>query len=1068
VAVFERGPVDVFDAPRIKLAEAAKEFHSRRDHRLVGLSGKVESQPDDESIVLSDGDLQLTVNLKKKQKFTAGTSVDAVGIIWKAEDQEEFSLDFATARPSLKVDQEATDRGSELPVLRTVQSVRSLTPEMAAKKYSVEIRGVVTYYDPVWRNLFINDETGGIYVNEKSRALPVHLGERVLLRGESDPGGFSSMVIASRVQRIGKGKLPDPRTVPAARILSGAEDSQWISLTATVASAERTQKNLVLNLRGIQRDYPFQAVLCSGVKYLKSKNWVGSEIRITGVCGTKANANRQAVGVYFHIPGIEYVEFLNEANDDPFAVPKVAISDLLKFDSDAEERLNHVRISGVVTYADDSGQVAIQEGGRGILMRLRGPDSPQVGDQIDVIGYPILDSSQRLQAIDWRRRGEATLPNPLPITVAQITDNGLDGQFVSLEALLLRNNANSVSPGLSLQSNGTVFSADLSSKGADNRWANLHDGSSIRVEGVLDVVNDGWGDTQAFRLLCPSTANIELVRQAPWWNTTYAQILVAGLVFLVLASVLWVSTLRRAVNNQRTQINNELLVRTKLTERFNRLIENAGELIFSIRPDGQFVTANPATIRVLRSKIPDLVGCQITDFLTPQSVETLNASVSQLSKEHSKAEFELTTTEDVILESAVYMQPDATGEPQIQCIARDVSERRRLENQMRHMQKMESIGQLVAGIAHDYNNLMTVVLCNSELLLNLEEFEQQPSTTLCEIKDAAERASSLTQQLLAFSRRQIMSMRVLRPVELLGGLLDMLQRLLGESIQLDCDFEEEVPCIRADRGMLEQVIVNLAVNARDAMPHGGRLSFKLQKHHVSPEVSDHNINLRTGDYVQITVTDTGCGIEPDVLSNVFEPFYTSKEIGKGTGLGLSTAFGIIRQHKGWIDVESKIDVGTTFTIMLPVSLFGDAEQIEKSEYQPDVELPKGKETVLVVEDDPNVRQTITRLLGLHGYEIIQAGNGIEALETWHHMKNKIDIIITDMIMPSGMSGYTMAQEIRRIAPETPLIYCSGYSDEIAKLSALDTTERLLHKPFENQALLHLVRDLLDQPATVKS
>jgi len=1060
VAVFQRGPASVFDAPQIRLSDAGHEFRSRRDPRLVCMSGQVESQPEDGVIVVQDGESRLTVRLREARELAVGSSVEVAGIVWKDESEDRLLLDHASVRHSLTADTNTSVTDDGLPVLRNVQSIRSLTPEMAASRYPVEIRGVVTYYDPVWRVLFVSDETGGIYVDEKSRTLPIRTGDRVVVRGESDPGGFSSMVTAGRVQRIGDGRLPDPRSVPAARVLSGAEDSQWLTLTATVESAERSQKNLVLNLRGLQDGFPFQAVLCGGARHHRRRNWVGSEIRFHGVCGTKANARRQATSVYVHIPGIQQIEFLSQAPEDPFAIPQMEIADLFRFNPEAEQAIRQVRISGVVTYSGPSGEVAIQDNSQGILLRLKHDDRPEPGHQIDVTGYPVLNSQQPFQTTGWRQRGRVELPAARLLSVADIVDNSHDGQLVSLEALVLRNHADSVSPELTLQSDGIIFSAELSAAGEDDRWSRLREDSMIRVEGVLDVIDDSWGTVQSFRLLCPGTASVAVIRAAPWWNAGRARMLVAGLVFLVLTGVLWVITLRRSIKQQRAQIENEHRVSTKLTERYNRLVDNAGELIFSIRRGGEFVTANPATARVLQTTVPRLTGCEISKFLTPQSVQSLRDAVSRLSVEDTRAEVELKTRDNILLETAIYLQATSSGEEQIQCIARDVSERRRLENQMRHMQKMESIGQLVAGIAHDYNNLMTVVLCNSEILLGHGEMEHHARETVTQIRGAAERAASLTQQLLAFSRRQIMSMTVFRPSELMAGLVSMLQRLIGESIQLQCHPGEDIPCVRADRGMLEQVIINMAVNARDAMPDGGRLRFSLCSRHVDADATSGHVDLEPGEYVQIAVTDTGCGIHPDNISSIFEPFYTTKEVGKGTGLGLSTAFGIIRQHKGWIDVESAANVGTTFTILLPVSVAEESIPHSRPQSPADATLT-GRETLLVVEDDPSVRQAVTELLSLSGYQIIEAASGREALLTWHQLGDRIDVVITDMIMSEGMSGYEMAQKIKAMAPETRFIYCSGYSQELARLSTLDPTERLLAKPFENQALLQLVRELLE-------
>ncbi|MEM8736588.1 MAG: hypothetical protein AAGG44_20325, partial [Planctomycetota bacterium] len=540
VAVFANGPKDVFDSPRIELSDVPKEFRSRRDPRLVRISGRVESQADSSCLLLADGKSHLHVRLDEKSEFKEGSQVDIVGIVWRDEENDRLSLDYAVARPfKADVQQTLTDEDA-LPILRSVQSVRALTPAMASQEYPVEIRGVVTYYDKLWRVLFVNDETGGIYVNAKSEVFPIQLGDRVVVRGLSHPGGFAPMIVATRVQHIGTGRLPDRRTVPPARVFSGAEDSQWLTLNATVASVECSQRNLILNLEGIEKNFPFHAVLCGGAKYSKSRNWVGSQIQISGVCGTKANTNLQATGVYFHIPKMDHVRFLNEANSDPFAAPLVAIQDLLKFNPDEDERVTQVKLSGVVTYSGSDGQIAIQDAEQGIILRLKDRSLPKIGEQVELVGYPRLNSTQQLQVTEWRKIGTADFPTPLPLSVGQIVDSSCDGQFVSIEGLLLRNNANSVSPGLSLQSDGIVFSADLSSTTTDAHWTKLQDGSTIRLEGVLDVIDDGWGSAQSFRLLCPNSAKVELVRAAPIWNSTYSRMLFVGLTVTICAGFLWV------------------------------------------------------------------------------------------------------------------------------------------------------------------------------------------------------------------------------------------------------------------------------------------------------------------------------------------------------------------------------------------------------------------------------------------------------------------------------------------------------------------------------------------------
>ncbi len=392
---------------------------------------------------------------------------------------------------------------------------------------------------------------------------------------------------------------------------------------------------------------------------------------------------------------------------------------------------------------------------------------------------------------------------------------------------------------------------------------------------------------------------------------------------------------------------------------------------------------------------------------------------------------------------------------------RDITEQRKLEEQLRQSQKMEAIGQLAGGVAHDFNNLLTVIHGYGVMLMTPEESPAETKLAVSQIVRAAERAADLTRQLLAFSRRQVMHTRLLDLNEIVTSLAKMLQRILGEDISLQLNLCSRPLMTRADAGMLDQVLLNLVVNARDAMPDGGRLYIETGvKIFVAKDVAA-NPELSTGSFVSLRVTDTGNGIRPENLPRIFEPFFTTKEVGKGTGLGLATVFGIMKQHGGSIMVESGVGRGTAFQLYLP----GAEESIPPlSPHAAGLQSnPRGgTETILLVEDDSAVRKLTRILLERAGYKIVEAAHGLDALVVAEKYPDKIHLLFTDIVMPEGLSGRELAARLQERDPALRVIFSSGYSAEIAgRKLALQAGQNFIQKPATREQLLEIVRRCLD-------
>jgi nitrogen-specific signal transduction histidine kinase/CheY-like chemotaxis protein len=379
------------------------------------------------------------------------------------------------------------------------------------------------------------------------------------------------------------------------------------------------------------------------------------------------------------------------------------------------------------------------------------------------------------------------------------------------------------------------------------------------------------------------------------------------------------------------------------------------------------------------------------------------------------------------------------------------------EEQLRQSQKLEAIGQLAGGVAHDFNNLLTVIGGYSSIILGKLSPDNPHRTSVEEIKKAGDRAGSLTRQLLAFSRKQILQPKILDLNVVVFDMDKMVRRLIGEHIDLVALIDPTLGKVKADPGQLEQVLLNLIVNARDAMPEGGKITIETGNVLLSSEYAVRHAAV-AGPHVTLAVSDTGCGIPADVRTHVFEPFFTTKGAGKGTGLGLATVYGIVKQSGGHVSLYSEVGTGTTFKIYLPrVDTVGVDGQITPAA----LSAPQGTETVLLVEDEDQVRKIVEAILEDQGYNVLSAANGEEAIQLAAHYYSEIHLVFTDVVMPQ-MSGRELAERLLRMRPQLKVLYMSGYTDDsIVRHGLLDAKLNFIQKPFDSAAAARKVREVLD-------
>ncbi len=462
------------------------------------------------------------------------------------------------------------------------------------------------------------------------------------------------------------------------------------------------------------------------------------------------------------------------------------------------------------------------------------------------------------------------------------------------------------------------------------------------------------------------------------------------------------------------------------------------------------ILAEEAIGRPLYEVFPDIRGSKAEElYLETLKTKKFKTEISRyklLDKEHI---FELTA------------YPSGSG---LAVLARDVTERERTEEQLREKeeqflqaQKMEAIGRLAGGVAHDFNNILATIIVYSDLLLHDLKEGDPLRNDVEEMRRAADRAASLTRQLLAVSRRQVLEPKVLNLNDIVNSMEQMLQRLIGEDIELVTALSPDLGNVRADSDQIGQVIMNLVVNSKDAMPGGGRLMIETSN--VSPDDSyaREHMSVTPGPYVMLAVADTGCGMDENTKSKVFEPFFTTKEKGRGTGLGLSTVYGIIKQSGGNISVQSELGKGTTFKIYLP--RVEEAVEVLAPPRE-SAESTRGSETVLVVEDDDPLRRLVVRILKSNGYNVLEARHGHDALQICGAYKGTIDLIVTDIIMPQ-MTGHELANRLTSMRPKLKVLYMSGYTDDtIGHLGILKQNIHFVQKPFTSYSLLNKVREVL--------
>jgi PAS domain S-box-containing protein len=536
--------------------------------------------------------------------------------------------------------------------------------------------------------------------------------------------------------------------------------------------------------------------------------------------------------------------------------------------------------------------------------------------------------------------------------------------------------------------------------------------------------------------------------------------------------------LDRMVRERTQKLQQEIEERTRVQEalrvseeRFSKaFLASPMPMAIQSNADGRFLDANPSFLQLTGYPADELLQRTDKELRLWEDKAGQSAEEDQPEIRIRNQASTLRCSDGKVCDTVLWAEPiTLQAGPCRLVIVEDTTDRLKLEGQLRQAQKLEAVGCLAAGIAHEFNNLLTVIQGHTDLLSGKPLGTRSAGESIARIAQASQRAASLTRRLLAFSHKQPVQFKAVQVSAVLQGLPKMLGQLLGEPYQLRLDCAADLPAIRADEGNVEQILINLALNARDAMPDGGTIQITTSLAVFDEAAARNNLEARPGTFVCLTVADTGCGMSPEVIGRIFDPFYTTKDVGKGTGLGLSTVHGIVQQHAGWIEIASEVGKGSTFKVFLPV-WEGTPAAAPTGEAAGSL-LPQraSGEAVLIVEDEGIVREAARLALERGGYRVFEAGDGPEALAIWERCPVRIDLLVTDMVMPRGVSGGALARVLQTRDPNLRALYTSGYSSEVVREDLrLTHGVNFLRKPYDPPALLKAVRTCLDRDVPAQS
>jgi PAS domain S-box-containing protein len=1066
------------DDPRFsKPVTSSEDFATIDSKTPVHVAGTVRSQQPGQSVTIWDDSGQICILTKQFYPLQRGDYVEGVGYP-TVQGIDRILQDGLFRLNTNNVTKEfgsATNQAK----LRLADQIRSLDEEDIARHLPVSIEGLVTWVDPQRKFIYVLDSSGGIRVmhpkfQKGRRFLP---GMLVKVDGVAAAGDFAPIITNAVVHQAGIMNLPsDPPLINLEEALTGTEEGQWIQMRGYVRKVNELTNVTELQLVAPGGEFSVRLAKDDSLRALQ-----GAVILARGVCAVEANSRRQVTGVEVWSPALDNIQLEEAAPTDVFALPTRSIASLRQFNlfNTLNER---VHTCGTVTMDLPGRYLYLQDGDNSVLVLSEQADPLRPGDRVEVVGFSGNNNGNFvLREAVYRRIASGSEPAPVELTPLQTVNEGLGGLLVRAEGVLLDVVEKADETHLMVQAKGLIFEAKLDKPGQFTK-EKLALGSQLAITGVYRIQRDEYGNLRSFLLNLRDGNDVRVLKSPPWWTLRRLLLVLAGVLAIFVFALLWTLDTRR---------KNKLLLRAqvelkaahdKLEERVQERTRNLQEANEALRhSEERFVKAFRASpVPLLLQSVGEQLYVdvnesflQLTGFKREEVLGQTPAGLKLFSQPETSREIleailakrlvrnlqtELGTREGKALTVLISAEAfELENQPHFLMSIQDITERLNVENQLRQAQKMEVVGQIAAGIAHDFNNILTVIQGHAELQSNVENLDETLADSLHEISRAAARAASLTRQLLAFSRKQMLQLRPLDIKEALNNLDKMLRRIIGEHIDLTLQCAENLPSVYADAVNFEQVVINLAVNARDAMPRGGPLTITADLMLIDPQYKEREPDAIIGTFVRLSVADKGTGMNEAVRRKIFEPFFTTKELGKGTGMGLATVYGIVKQHQGWIEVESQPGGGSVFKVFLPVT----KDQAKKTAATGTdlIWAANGQpRTIFLVEDEAPLREMTSMILKRLGHQVVIAQNGQEALTLWPQHRGKIDLLLTDMVMPGGITGRELADRLLRETPKMRVIYSTGYSMDLynSDIKLVEGINCLL-KPYDATTLVRTVK-----------
>ena len=955
-------------------------------------------------------------------------------------------------------------QASGLPVLQTVGEIRRLTSTETPRGYPVLLRGTVTEPSLMGRFFFLQDATGGIYARNIPAGVVPLPGDRMELQGHTVGGNFLTDVEIERLRLTGHGPLPAPAKATLQEVLQGRHRAEWVAVEGTVlavqpgpgAIPERSQAGVSVYLLADGVRIPMRVTYPAGG--LPSQ-WVAARVRVLGVCASEYNSRRQALGIRLDVPGPEFVTILEPASA---ALPPLRqVAQLLRaLPGEAPDQ--RVRVRGVVSLSglNDFGGFYLQDETGGAFVRAHRGENLAAGDEVEVIGFPELGRILPvLEATSYRKVEPAQKLEPLDILGEDAMRGDYDSQLVRVRGTLSVHVASPQREAFTLRQGGNgVFIALLDRLTAAPAMDSIRRGSLVEVTGVCVVDADRDRFPVSYRILMRSPRDVVVIQEAPWWNRDRALIAMGFASFTAMSVFAWVLLLRKRVREQTSAIALE-------KERYRLLVDHAPDIVFGSGLDGILTSVNPAAERLLGYSQGELVGRNLWDLVPAGQREAGIACCQRMIAGEAVGpqvcDIQVKGGGTIAVEiNAGIVRKD--GRPvAIHGILRDITVRRRLEQELRQAQKMEAVGRLAGGVAHDFNNLLTVIMGNALMLRKSRCWSGLgESEELDAVVQASETAADLTRQLLSYSGKGQVLVEPIDLSDCIRGLATLLRAAVSKNVAIRLELAPDLPAVESDRSQIQQIATNLVLNAAEAIgndnPGVVHVATRLRRL-TSPDSADRitGERLPAGTYVALEVSDTGCGMDGATASRIFDPFFTTKLAGRG--LGLPAVAGAVKAQGGGIELETAPGAGSRFCVLLPASTMEAAPPAAAPEGH------SGSGTILVVDDEAAIRNLALKALSRFGYEVFSARDGREAIEVFQAHADQIDAVLLDMSMPV-LGGKQALEALRALRPSVPVVLMSGYSEEEV-LGDFASGPRLvfLRKPFSIAALSEAVRSVMPAP-----